>query len=160
MNNIDNFKKVLGSLVGMPLFKFGVGPGTGTIITLDFGKQYVRHRRAPSGKEMVYGDIDFMVYCPWRVENKTKILYGSGDLCDNCELILESRKELYGRKVIGYELNIFFDLAIQLEGDLIIKLFCDLANGEEYVRNYFLILADKSSYVVEGTKLRYKDGPL
>ena len=162
MNNIDNFKKVLDSLVGMPLFKFGVGPGTGTIITLDFGKQYVRHRRSPSGKEMVFGDIDFMAYCPWRVENKTRILYGSCDLCENCELILENREQLYGRKVIGYELNIFFDLAIQLEDDFTIKLFCDLANGVEYSVNYCLILANKHSFSVEGTELTYRrpDGSL
>jgi len=157
---VSAFIKYLAGLQGKECWSFIAGPGTGSMVTLDFGEKILRERplRNPTltAEQRNYiGEIRlFIQNAGWRIDHHSSVICSStssnkldGLFGKGFRLILNRRVE----KVVVSHLGL--DLRIEFEGKVILTIFCDQANSEDEACNYSVHLNKKTFTVESYSKL-------
>lgn len=149
------FIKQLADLQGKECWSFIGGPGTGSMLTLDFGEKMLRERpvRNPTlttEQRNYIGEIRlFIQNAGWRIDDDSSVICSStssndldGSFGKGLRLILNQRVE---RIVVSHP---GLDLRIEFEGKMVLTVFCDQANSEDEACNYSVHL-NKKTFAIE-----------
>jgi len=134
---LEEFERVVGWLVGKPLWDTVAGPTTATAVLLKFGAKIpvkdVRGNSMQQEAERFEGELSLMVWCSWRVEmGQTELLCGCGDPYNAGGPMLTGLQKLPGDVVSDVSINPFLDLLVAFESGRRLRLFCDRSKEYAY----------------------------
>jgi len=140
----------LQGLRGKECWNFGGGPGTGSMMTLDFGKKAlwpvnsIKTGLTPA-KQRFRGEISVYVqFAAWRLESKSAVVCSSTSSNHEGGPMQTGMAQVVGRRVQTVELSHpGLDLTIEFEGGLWLRVFCDQTNTEDESDNYSVHLQDR-----------------
>jgi hypothetical protein len=155
-NLILEFATQLAGLTGKKCWSFIGGPGTGSMISLDFGEKIlrecpVRNSTLTEEQRNYTGEFHFFLQsCGWRIDDDAAVVCSSttmnkldGAFGNGLRLILNRRVE---KIVVSHP---GWDLRIEFEGGKVLTVFCDQANAEDEADNYSLHLKGPFSKLSE-----------
>ena len=136
-------KQAFEHLIGQECWSVAVGKGTGSMVTLDFGRKVLRKRRLHnshlSAEQQVYRG-EFWLYlenCAWRVDSESEVICGSTDDNEESGFMVDGMKKMVGQCVKAYELSFpGLDLVLHFSNSLSLHLFCDQVNLTDDIDNY------------------------
>jgi hypothetical protein len=147
-------RHALRSLSGKECWSFIGGPGTGSMMTLDFGRKVAKAVRLPNpmlspDQQCFDGEISLYVeFASWRFESSTAVICSSTSSNQERGPMQAGMEQVVGRRVKSTDLTCpGLDLTIEFEGSLWLRIFCDQTNTVERSDNYSLHLRD-GTYVV------------
>lgn len=128
---------LLDSLVGTECWSFLGGPGTGSVLSLGFGKKVRRPRPLRSKHpERVYSRYEpefclMLYFCAWRFRHRGAVIGGWTDM--DCKPSVEQMENrILGGRVesvtiapVTHDLRVAFDQGVTLD------VFCNQAQGEQ-----------------------------
>lgn len=142
----------VSKIIGEPLWAATAGKGTGSNVLLKFGKKI--EKKSPSQNPNISedagkynGEFDFMIYCPWRIENNLRIISGSSDSNEPDAAMLKGLDTLINKKVKSIKVDPFMDLFITFEDDSVFRTICDISLGE-YDRYFMIVTNEQIAYCV------------
>lgn len=90
-----------------------------------------------------------MIWCAWRLDKKDKVICSWNDGNDKNGLMRQGLNELVNKGVVSVRVESpAYDLTLQFENELSLKIFCDQTNPEEDDENYTFFVKD-FTYTVE-----------
>jgi hypothetical protein len=138
-----SLRKALSELLDKPCWRVKYGTGTGSMLSMEFGKRIpstvkLPARLANKSSTIEHGEIGiFIKHCSWRIEADDKVVCTStsdntigqaGDL---------GTALLCKQQIISVDLDFpSYDLDIRFTGGVHLRVFCDQANGVEASDNY------------------------
>ena len=158
------FNHALEQLVGKECWSVVAGEGTGSMVSLDFGRKQrrktaVRNRHLTRTQREFEGEFDLFIQgCAWRLEEPRKVICSSMSDNANDGPMVAGLERLDEQKVLrvvidypGYDLALTFEGA---EGELTLRLFCDQADREGEADNYSFFSPKMAWAVGPGSVLR------
>lgn len=150
----------LNRLVGQVCWGFAAGKGTGSVISLDIGEKVLRESPLKNphltAKQRKYkAEFDLFIQCAWRLESKTQVICGAWD--DNSEGgdMLEGLQRLVGQAINSIKVSKpAFDLAVNFNNGLVLRIFCEQTNQAEMEDNYSVFLPNTIYVVGNRSQLR------
>jgi hypothetical protein len=131
--NEKAFEAELSKIVGLTCWGAIAGKGTGSMVTLDYGRKIpivppLRNDRLSKVLREYHGEYCiFIEGCAWRLESKRTILCGWGDDADK---IGECVQCLVGCRLSAASVtNWALDLNLSFSNDYVLRLFCDQTAG-------------------------------
>jgi hypothetical protein len=164
-SNVENelpqdFVAALHSLVDKECWGFSAGPGTGSMVVLDFGKKVPRTRvlanpHLTEDQKRFKGEVSlFLQGAAWRLNSQTAIICGSTDSNEPDGPMLQGLGGLVSTKARAVDLmSRFLDLLIEFEGGIFLTVFCDQTNIDDQCDNYSLHVKGKVFAVATRSKL-------
>lgn len=144
----ESFVATMRTLSGKVLWSVVMGASTGSHLGLDVGgKRRLRHPlkndRLTEDERNFEGELILYIKCAWRLETKAAFLCASGvaELDDDDVLEL---KRLRGATI--ERIDIFppsYDCTLHMSNDLVLRIFCDQSEYDEYRGNYSLFVGDE-----------------
>lgn len=163
MDLISEFRDVLWQMAGEKCWSFMANVNTGSCVSIDIGQKVLREKplRNPriSKEERIYrGEFHFYVNCSWRIDWKGEVLCGGEDDKSEQGSMMIGLREMLNRRVVSVELEQpGLDVALEFEGGLVFRIFCDEFEEEEDVENYVLFLPDRQLVVgARSTLVKYE----
>lgn len=156
----EKFGAILGKLNGLACWSYVAGPGTGSVVALDFGQKIQRSRplRNPSlthEQRHFEGEISIIVECAWRIDSPIRVLGGSADDNRQGGPMLNALDKLIGSRVEGVRaLAPGYDLLVVFEEDLRLGVFAVETNLDENIDNYSIFTGESVLTVGAGSRLR------
>lgn len=161
-NKTNAFSKNIKRLIGQNCWSVIAGKGTGSNIALDFGKKILRKTEIKndylSEEQRKYvGEFSLYITCSWRLDSDTGVICGSKEPNQNDGPMIEGIKKITTKNIIDIEiLSPAFDLLIQFEGRLTLRLFCDETDPIDEFDNYSLYtpegiytISNRSNIIIE-----------
>jgi hypothetical protein len=136
MKSEEQIRDALVNLCDVPCWYVGTGGAVGTSFTLHFGAKIPRERplKNPAVTDdfrCYEGEHILLVWCSWRLDGPLDILASSDSSCATASQTLQ--EQLTSRKLVSATaFNRAFDVALEFEGELQLRIFCDrfAGNGE------------------------------
>jgi hypothetical protein len=154
-NEVLALIKHLADLRGKKCWSFIGGPGSGSMLTLDFGEKIPRKRPVSNPtltteQQNYVGEVClFIQNAGWRIDDESSVICSStssndldGPFGKGLRLILNQRVE----KIVVAHPGL--DLRIEFEGKMVLTVFCDQANSEDEACNYSVHI-NKKTFAVE-----------
>lgn len=132
----------LQELVGKRCWGAVAGEGTGSIVSLRFGGRTRRKNPLPnpflSPEVRDYeADYSLLVHCVWRLDARDRIVCGAWDSNEVGGPMSIGLTEVANHDVRRVTTDApSMDLALELDNDLTLKVFCDRINVDEAEINY------------------------
>lgn len=152
--------KSLDTVRGKECWGFIAGPGTGSMITLDFGGKIPRRKPISnptlSGEQQKFqGDVVlFIQFAAWRIDSASSVICSSTSPNDLDGPFGEGFRSLLRKRVMNIDVSSpGCDLMIEFENGFVLRVFCDQVNGEDNVCNYSLHLREKVVSVGTGSQV-------
>jgi hypothetical protein len=157
------FKRALDESMNKKCWEIVGGKGTGTIISLHFGKKIplsipVKNKHLSEDLQHYDGEIILFINCIWRIESDTEVLLGCWEDDYNDPLLGDDLRSLIGQSIES--INIFspaWDLAIHFSNSKTLRIFCDQTSIEEETDNYSLFMPELIFIVGPKGKLRTEE---
>jgi len=130
VNTAEKFKKEIAELGGKECWGVVGGSGTGSVINLKVEDRFLK--KAPS-KSSYLSDLvrnydseyDFMIYCPWRIENDGEVICGSHHTNEDDGPYKRGFDQLIGEKIYNVSSSYpAFDLEISFGNGVILNASC------------------------------------
>jgi hypothetical protein len=170
--SVGEFKRVLDSLIGKPLWAATVTRHTRSCLSLDLGHEIRLKDRSEEpfegeedqaklpvrisaagvrpvtpGREQYRGEWTLVVWCNWRVEaGETQIVCGSQDSAEEGRPIQSAIREMMGDTVTDISLSSFLDLLVVFSSGTRLRVFCDQSGHEDNADSYGLLMPDGKMY--------------
>lgn len=150
----------LNRLIGQVCWGFAAGAGTGSVVSLDIGGKVLRESplKNPhlSAEQQKYAaEFGLFIQCAWRIESKAQVVCGAWDDNTGGGRMLEGLRLLVGQVISSVEVaKPALDLAMNFDGGLALRIFCDQTNQAEMEDNYSLFLPDAIYVVGHRSQLR------
>ncbi|NGZ87199.1 hypothetical protein [Duganella aceris] len=128
----ESFLQEISNLDGEECWGVTGGSGTGSVISLDIGKKTARAKPVRNAHltELVRcyeSAYSLLLYCPWRMESKSKVLSGSHMSNENDGPMVRGLEFIRGKKIETVTCaRPAFDLRIEFEGELSLVIHCSL----------------------------------
>ncbi len=154
MEDRDLFLAEVRKLVGTPCWGIVAGAGTGSVVSLDFGKkiareQPLRNTRVSEAVRHNKGEFHLFVEdCAWRVETDTAVLCGSASDNSNDGEMVTGLRRLEGqivREVVVSEPAL--DLTVVFGDGLKLLLFCETLQEDD--ADNFVFFSPIGTFVVQ-----------
>lgn len=150
----------LNRFTGQVCWGFAAGKGTGSVVSLDIGGKVLRESPLKNphltAEQRKYdAEFDLFIHCVWRLESKTQVICGAWD--DNAEGgdMIEGLQRLVGQTISSVKVSKpAFDLAVNFNSGLVLRIFCDQTNQSEMEDNYSVFLPDAIYVVSNRSQLR------
>ena len=125
---VKNLKKI----VGLECWSIIGGKGTGTMISMKFGRKIpftppLRNVHLTEEERNFDGEYSFLTYfCWWRLDSKDEVMFGADDYCDDFDQYVPLlRESLIDTKITAIDvLYPGYDLSITFSNGNILRLFC------------------------------------
>lgn len=127
----------LNKLVGEECWGVVGGAGTGSIISLDFGKQIPRNKplKNPYVTETVRNyesEFRLMLYCPWRIESRWQVISGSHMSNENDGPMVSGLHYIRGKKILAVTCTEpAYDLRIRFVNEVDLVVHCSLIGMDD-----------------------------
>lgn len=146
----SRLREAVQSLVGMPCWAVVGGPGTGTVISLDFGAKIRRSRKLKNpflGRLVRTYSSEISVFvaeATWRVEMPDRVLCTSTSSNHSGGKRNRSLKKLVGQRVEKATIHQpSGDLFVEFDNGCVLRVFCDQANELDEIDNYTVFTQQK-----------------
>jgi hypothetical protein len=156
MNSSTDFSNDLKLLHGLECWGVLAGEGTGSHVTLDFGRKIERARplrnpTLPDSLRHFKGEFGvFIQNCAWRLETD-RIVCSSKTPNDNQGAMVRGLQMLIGQHIVTATAMLpGHDLVIEFSGPHTLRLFCDCFSQENDGDNYSLHTVDRVFTVQAG----------
>lgn len=147
MNGVsDELLRESERLVGERCWSFSAGAGTGSHLSLSFGRRIPRPisltnpNLAPGARE---NDAEYSLFveCVWRLDDENGVVCGAWDDNRTDGPMLQGLARLPGHRVTAVLLRRpSLDLELAFDHGLRLAVFCDQVNEEERADNYSVFL--------------------
>src|SRR5438445_5483659 len=124
----SEFTTEVHRLVGLPCWSYIAGKGTGSHVSLDFGKKIslsppVRNERLTDDQRAYHGEKRLFITCLWRLDSPTEVVCGASDSNEDGGPMLLSLDQIVGRNIIDARASApAWDLTLDF-GGLILSVF-------------------------------------
>ncbi|RYY79730.1 MAG: hypothetical protein EOO69_05460 [Moraxellaceae bacterium] len=141
----SSFKNILGEECWLII----AGKGTGSIVSLGFGKKMLRKKNVKNPnlteEERKYdAEIILMVYCAWRVSSSNAVICSWRDSNNRNGPMLNGLNLFRSSRVLRLNLNpINYDLKIHFDNGIVFEIFCDITDIDEGDDNYCWFMGDE-----------------
>lgn len=158
----DGFMQSIQSLSGKLCWDVIGGKGTGSIITLDFGKKIPRRKPLQSKHfsmetQMYEAELSLMIYCAWRIDSEEQVVCGSNDSNEEQGPMLQGLRRLVDTTVESLDMTFpGYDLSITFSNKLRMHLFCNMMDAEVDSDNYVLFKNEDVFSVAPKSVLGYE----
>jgi len=148
----NDFISQLHQLLGQSCWGYVGGIPTGSIISLDFGQkvkrnQKINNKHLTTDQQHYVGQFSLMIWCAWRLDEGDTVICGWNDSNEINGPMLNGLDKLVNRLVKAVKVEKpAYDLMLQFEDELYLKIFCDQTDTKESFGNY--------TYFVEGYNYR------
>ena len=152
------FLLALKHLVKKKCWGFVAGPGTGSVVALDFGYKVKRDRllKNPHLTQEQRGnsaELSLLIQCVWRLDAPERVVCGAWDSNEVDGPMLTGLQGVIGKTVCSVTVHEpSMDLALQFDDGLCFKVFCDRVNVVEDEDNYIYTTPTRTFTV--GTRSR------
>jgi hypothetical protein len=132
------------------------GAGSGSLITLAFGRK-VRRTRSLRNQHLTEvqrdfeGELELYVECAWRLETTTSVICTSTSNNEHGGTMLGGLEKLIGTTIVEAKLtHPAMDIKIAFDNGLTLVVFADQANEADKYCNY--TVSEKSKIIINGAK--------
>jgi hypothetical protein len=139
----SQFSAAIQKLVKKPCLAYDLGPVSGSpVVDLHFGKPIRGASQAGDDEALSLspqGELSLYVACAWRLESREQIVCGCWDDQSPEGQMRTGLDQLVGhtvRRVMAVPPA--WDLAIEFDNGLLLRVFCDQTNDDEGADNYAL----------------------
>lgn len=142
------FANALRDLTKRVCVSYDTGPPQSVMLDLQFGRPgEARGPRLGAGAagpgEREAGDVSLFVSCAWRVQTTSEVLCGCWDDKEEGGQMRAGLERILGQPVRrALAVPPAWDLALELENGVVLRVFCDQTNDEEGADNYSLYAGD------------------
>lgn len=155
MNRLEEeFISKLNLLVGQKCWSYRAGKATGSIISFDFG-QKIKRDLVLKGRPLSFdqrnyiGEYGLMIWCAWRLDGQNQVICGWNDSNEQDGPMLSGLGQIVNKSVVNIEVGLpAYDLVINFDDSLFLKIFCDQTDPKENYENYTFFTSD-FTYTVE-----------
>jgi hypothetical protein len=153
------FEGAVNRLVGQLCWGIIAGAGTGSIISLQLGRQIPRqlHSRNPTLSRLqkkYESEYTLFIECAWRLESNSKVICGCWDDNSKNGEMIAGLKRLTGSTVTSVNVKKpTWDLDLMFSNGLVLRVFCDSVNLADLNDNYSVFLPEGIFVVGTRSKL-------
>lgn len=139
---VEELKTDISSMVGLTCWSVIAGPGSGSLVTLSFGKKMprttpLRNSKLSAEQRQFEGEYELYIECAWRLESKDEVICTSTSSNEHGSIREQRLLRLPGQVVStasisspGFDLRLCFDYSTSL------IVFADQANETDCYVNY------------------------
>lgn len=150
---MTSFIDMIRLLVEKICWGITAGEGSGSVISLEFGKKiertkYLKNNYLTENQKKFNAEYDLFIECSWRINDSQGAICSSKSPNDNYGTMLLELKKIVDQKVVSIEINeLSYDLVLHFDNDLKLYIFCDETNENEDIDNYTFATPDHN-YIV------------
>lgn len=161
-NKTDAFTNNIKRLIGQNCWSMTAGEGTGSNIALDFGRKILRKTEIKNDylsedQRKYRGEFSLYITCSWRLDSHSGVICGSKEPNQNNGPMIEGLKRIVTKRIIDIDIiSPAFDLIIQFDDRLTLRIFCDETDPNDEFDNYSLFtpeyiytIANRSNLITE-----------